>query len=102
MATRGRPAAKPGDAQSRRWSNIPTPEEIAEGVAWRAYQKAPNSRRLHELHAQAWNRLSRSQGCRFGAWRCQTCCVFVTGRKRGDKCGACGVVLVGMEQRAAA
>lgn len=96
-----RPKARPGDAGSRRWDDKPTPSEVQEGAAYRAYQERPNNRRLHEAHAQAFNALSRAQGCRFGAWRCQNCAVFVTGRRRGQTCGNCGVVLIGLEQRAA-
>ena len=102
MASRGKPAARPGDAESRRWDNVPTALEVAEGEAWKAHGQAPNNRMLHERHAQAFNALSRSQGCRFGSWRCHACCTFVTGRKRGQKCGYCETILVGMEERVAA
>lgn len=90
-----------GGNSSRRWSNEPTPLEIAEGLAWAAYCKQPNSKHLHSLHAAAFNALSRAEGPRFGAWRCQNCCVYVFGRKRGQPCGYCGAILVGMNERAA-
>ena len=81
-----------------RWSNEPTPLEIAEGAAWLRFQCDPAQR---EAHARAWNALSRSRGYRLGSLRCRACGVFAIGRQRGQACGHCGEVLAGIENRAA-
>lgn len=86
----------------RRWSNVPTKEEISEGVAYHAHQADPENVALQMTHQQAFNALSRAQGRSFTCWRCQSCRVFATGRRRNQPCGHCGEILTGIEQRAAA
>ena len=100
MAVSTRRKKAQGEPEARRWSNEPTALEVAEGAAWRALQHWPDDMQMREAHARAFNALSRSPGCRFGSFRCQSCGVFVIGRRQGQPCGYCGETLVGVEDRA--
>ena len=101
MVARKKPRAE-SDTCVRTWSDQPTREEIREGTAYHAHQADPQNVALRIAHAEAFNALGRAQGRSFACWRCRSCGVFATGRRRGMECGHCGETLMGIEQQAAA